>query len=625
MCGVFGAAFKSKQAGKISSADKAAALASLAHRGPDDTGIYEFSQGFLGHTRLSILDLSPAGHQPMCDNGNRTCIAHNGEIYNFPEMRFTLEKQGVVFRSHTDTEVALQAFKQQGVDVFTSFNGMFACAILDRNLNKLFLVRDRFGIKPLYYSISDDRLVFASEIKTIHLLQPDNKKLNKAALHEFLYFGNALGERTLFSGIQKLPPGSYLELDLDSFSIRQHRYWDPAVLPQNTPGGNVVGRTQLLLETAVKRQLVSDVPVGIFLSGGIDSSAITAFATRHAGTRLSTYSVGFDFDKGVNELPKARRIAEFFGTDHHEQIVSGYDLPDIVTELVRCHDQPFSDAANIPLLLLCRQLGVDAKVVLQGDGGDEIFAGYRRYSTLRSRGLWRRMRPLALLANNILPKNAGFFRRRRYINALGAQSDAQAMALLLTVEDKASRPEQIFSQEFQTALAGTDPFDRYEECDRQFENLDIVQRMLYTDTQIILPDIFLEKVDRSTMACSTEVRVPFLDHDLTDYVMSLPSALKVRGGRKKWLLKAALEGIVPNDILSAPKTGFGVPFGYWLKTSLYDFFGDTLAAMRQDRQPIFDYDHVNRLFQQHRAGERNNDFLLWKVLNLALWLRMNGL
>lgn len=597
------------------------ALDSLRHRGPDSRGQYQDGCVWLGHVRLSILDLTAAGYQPMASSDGQFVICYNGEVYNFGEIARSLTLDGL--HSHSDTEVILRAFAKIGVAAVSRFNGMFAFAIYDKQRQKLWLVRDRLGIKPLYYRIDERGLIFASEIKALLTMDPVIPECDLSSLHEWLFYGNTFGERTLYQGIRQLLPGHYLELDIATSEYSIEEYWTPkqqSALPQvQVSTGDMIAETRRLLEQAVKRQLVSDVPVGIFLSGGIDSSAITAFATRHYEGRLATYTAGFDFDKGVNELPKARRVAQFYGTEHNEVHISGFEIADTVEKMVHHHDMPFSDAANIPLYLLAAKISDKTKVILQGDGGDELFGGYRRYTTLSFLKIFRFLAKQGEFINKFTPANAHHFRRQRYLNALSSDDLAMTMALLLTEEDGKSRPAAMFTAELRQEIEFHDPFARYRQCQQYFENQDTINQMSLVDSMIVLPDIFLEKVDRSTMAASLEARVPFLDHDLVDYCMRIPGYRKVPMGRKKWLLKKSLESIVPNDVLYGKKTGFGVPFGYWLRGALKPMFFDHLEQFQHARPGVLDVKVIHGWYDEHVSRRRDRSFLLWKVLNFMIW------
>lgn len=595
----------------------------ICHRGPDAHGDVRCPHVWLGHARLSILDLSDAGRQPMASDDGNLILSYNGEIYNYRDLAVELSLTGL--RSTSDTEVILRAFEKLGPTAFLKFNGMFAFALFDQRSQRLWLVRDRLGVKPLYYQIEDEKLIFSSEIKAIRALDESSAAIcDISTLHEWLYYGNALGGRTLYRGIRQLLPGCYLELDLAAFQWHTRRYWsvsesaDPSLWnPQSDR--EMIATTRSLLETAVARQLISDVPIGIFLSGGVDSSAITAIASRAYGRRLTTYSAGFDDVDGVDERPKARRIANVFGTEHHELFIEGRAMPDLVEKMVQHHDLPFGDAANLPLLMMAAQISSTTKVVLQGDGGDEVFGGYRRYTTIRYRSFLHAVARAFQPTEGAMP-NSFFFRRvRRYMHAYAEKDIAATIARLLTPVDPHSLPEAIFAAPFRREVEAADAFARYRECQRLFADHDAAKQMSLIDLTVELPDIFLEKVDRATMAASLEVRVPFLDHELVDYVVKIPSRRLMPFGRKKWLLKKALEGLVPSDVLYGPKTGFNVPFGYWLRTSLRSLFFDHLTTFDRQLPGILDVDAVHRMYCGMEKTELDRANTLWNLLNLMIW------
>ena len=613
MCGIVGIVSSQPLPVDIS-AKLARAVISIGHRGPDASGVFVEDRVGLGHVRLSILDLTDAGRQPMLSRCQRYVISYNGEVYNFNELKHQFRLSHL--KSHTDTEVILEAFVKAGESIFPFLNGMFAISIFDRETQQLWLARDRLGIKPLYIAQQADQLIFGSEIKALRTLLPGINSVETCSLGEWAYYGTTLGENTLFKGIHRLLPGHFMRLDLKSFRTSTECYWQPASKPVSIKH-DIVRQTRVLLEQAVQRQLVSDVPVGVFLSGGIDSSAITAFASRHYSGSLATYSVGFDYDKGVNELPKAKKIAKRYGTDHHEIIISGMDVADTVQRLVAQHDQPFSDAANIPLYLLCQQIKDKTKVVLQGDGGDELFGGYKRYATLSNIPRMRTLAYVGKLANVFTPKNAGYYKRERYINALLAKPFYKLMALLLTVEDEKQDPTQIFHPYIRKHFVA--PFKRYSVIAELFKNRSPSDQMLLLDSMIILPDVFLEKVDRATMAASVEVRVPFLDNDLVDFCHQLNAEQKIPKGEQKYLLKRALSGIVPDDVLYGQKTGFGVPFGFWLKGPLKELFFDNLSRFTLVNPNLIDSVYVQQRYEEYLSGKKDNSFLLWKLLNLMIW------
>jgi asparagine synthase (glutamine-hydrolysing) len=601
-----------------------------AHRGPDSQGVYldaDMRLG-LGHNRLSILDLSPAGAQPMANAVGNKVICFNGEVYNFPDLRAEIGSSQT-YAGHSDTEVVLAAFEKWGRDSFSRLNGMFAFAILDRAARRVFLVRDRLGIKPLFLARTEGHLLFASEIKGLLASGMVPAAPDFRWLHEYLYFGSTLGENTLYCGVEQLPPGTFIEIDLQTGTVSEpKRYWSANDLPQleDVDRAAAVETTRELLDKAVARQLASDVPVGAFLSGGVDSTAVVALASRHYGGKLRTYTVGFDYVGDADEIPQARRIAKLFGTEHVELHVAGADIEDVILRLAEAHDQPFADPANLPLFQLCRSLEGQTKVILQGDGGDELFGGYRRYPYLRLFSLWG---PLAGALDGAMSLLRGRYGKRvygahRFFHALARPESAERMGLLLTPEGPMQPPTAILSPALRALAEQHDPFARYREVAGNLPPLDALQQMLRTDLQILLPEIFLEKVDRATMATSTEVRVPFLDFDLVDYVAALPSHIKVGPMTRKKLLREVLQGLVPAEVLNARKKGFGVPISSWLAGPLRGFAQDRILACAGP-DGWFDRGTIVRLFDEHGSGRRDHAQLLWKALQLALWrARLSG-
>jgi len=595
-------------------------LETIRHRGPDDTGVFAHRHVALGHARLSIIDLTCAGHQPMTDAAYQTTLVYNGEVYNFQELRAELASSGVIFNGHSDTEVVLQAYNRWGLGAFHRFAGMFALAIWDGRRKQLVLARDRFGIKPLYYSQLPNGIVFGSEIKSLLASGEIGRDISPHGLHEYMWYGNALGENTLFRAVRKLPPASVLVRMKSGTSI--FKYWTLEQVPRHSPGiSQSAKETSRLLEEAVRQHLVSDVPLGVFLSGGIDSSAIATFAARHSARPLETFSASFDFSSSGSELPMAKRLATELRTSHHELHIKGRDLPETIEALVRCHDEPFGDAANIPLYLMSRELGGKPKVILQGDGGDEIFGGYRRHNVFSAERLWRLAAPAGRIALSFQKRDAGLYQSRRFVDAMSQSRSAMRMALMLTQDTLADSPVSILAPRLQQEIAAADPFAQYRELAHRFKAEPPLQRMLYTDTSIVLPDTFLEKVDKSTMAFGIEVRVPFLDNALTDYVLGLPGTYKVRAGRKKYLLRRALRGIVPDYVLDAPKRGFAVPFENWLRGPLVPYMESVLFDDSTRRAGLFSENVLRERIAAHVKGRRNFGYMLWKAMHLALWHR----
>lgn len=593
----------------------------IKHRGPDDQGFFVENEIALGHARLSIQDLTANGHQPMISSGGDNVIAFNGEIYNFGILKEQLYKLGFVFKSSSDTEVILNGYAAWGTKIFEKLNGIFSISIWDAKIKSLILARDRFGVKPLYIQNTSDGFFFASEVKALLTRSKERRAIDPQSFHEFMFYGNGLKEKTLFKGIENLKPGTFLVVKNNEKPL-QYFFWRPEDVKQSNVSFNeAIDKTKGLLEKAVQNQLVGDVPVGVFLSGGIDSSCITAFAAKHYSKKLKTFAAAFDFENGTNELHKARSVADFYDTDHEEMFIKGENLPSVIERLVCHHDAPFSDAANIPLFLMAEQVKSTHKVILQGDGGDEIFAGYRRYQMLNELKKFKPMIAAGKLAS-VLPFNSPSKNRlERMSSALGQKDDGIRMALLLTVETLKNSPLAVLSDNVLNKLEHTDPFLEYINESKRFNAQNLVQKMLLTDTQIILPSIFLEKVDKSTMGQSIEVRVPLLDNDLTDFVIGLPSSYKVHKKEKKWLLRQALRGVVPNKILDAPKTGFGVPFENWLKGPLNSFMKEQLFSDTTQDIGLFNEEKLHKIITQHEQGKVNHGFLLWKLMNLSIWIQ----
>lgn len=619
MCGIAGLIDASRSPAALDGVIRAM-TATLRPRGPDDGGVHVAAGIALGHRRLSIRDLTPAGAQPMSLGEQGPFIVFNGEIYNFIELRRELELLGHAFRSHSDTEVMLRVYAQWGLDGLQRLEGIFAFALWDPPARRLVLMRDRLGVKPLYFSHSGDTVVFGSEIKAVLAAGGIDSRIDLQALAEYLWYGNAYEDRTFYSGIRSLPPGHWLIVEHGKATLeawwRIEDWYDESAAGDSLDAAAEAVRT--VVDEAVQRQLVADVPVGIFLSGGIDSSAIAASAMRVQAKPLASYSVGFDFNREADELPKARQVARHLGLEHHEVHVSGSNLQDVVLALASAHDEPFADAANIPLYLLARQLQGSIKVVLQGDGGDEMFAGYRRYALLRQAGLWNAVPGPAMALARFL-KGPGE-RVMRLADAMKAEDSAMRMALLLTMETRRHPPTSVLTPAARRHLElTTDPFLAYRRCAARFASTDPVQQMLLTDIALQLPSQFLAKVDRATMACGLEARVPLLDEKVARLAVNLPARWKVGGGQKKIVLRKAMRGRVPDTILDGPKSGFGVPYAHWLRGPLHDFAREAILDGGLASRFGMDGAALGRLLEEHKSERRDNGFLLWKLLQLALW------
>jgi asparagine synthase (glutamine-hydrolysing) len=592
----------------------------LAPRGPDAFGHLVSLPVAFGHRRRSILDLTEAGAQPMQLGENGPAITYNGEVYNFRELRRELEARGSIFRGHSDTEVILNVYAAWGLAGLKRLEGIFALVLWDPYHQRLVLMRDRLGIKPLFYGESTYGLAFGSEIKTVRAAGGVESSLDEQSFSEYLWFGNPFEDRTFYKGVRSLEPGHWLVIEGDKRCIepwwRIEEWLARPVVVDNVKEAAVL--VQKALDRAVERQLVADVPVGIFLSGGVDSSAIAASAMKSCAQPLHSYAAAFDFDQGVNELPNAARVAQHLGLYHHEIQIAGDDLPQILMRLAKAHDEPFADAANIPLYLMCQKISGQMKVVLQGDGGDELFAGYRRYSVLRNVHWWH------LWPKVFSPfiRASGKFGRRfaRLADTVGNSDEAMRMAYLLTMETPEDPPEALLQPDRRHSLAlTTDPFLVYKHAAKRFSAYDPVQQMLLTDLTVQLPSQFLAKVDRATMAAGIEARVPLLDELVAQLVVNMPSKWKVRGRQKKVLLRDSQRSRLPEGILDGPKTGFGVPYGHWLRTSLYEFSRERLLDKAFLETLGFNPRMVEAKLSGHRSQKRDSGMILWKLLQLAIW------
>jgi asparagine synthase (glutamine-hydrolysing) len=593
---------------------------SIKHRGPDFQDVFIEEPIYLAHARLSILDLSSDANQPMISRDGQYVLVYNGEVYNFQSIKKTLQSLGHLFKTSSDTEVILEGFIEWGIKLFEKLNGMFAFSIYDKKNQKIYIVRDRFGIKPLYYYYDNKTLLFASEIKSLLSSRLIPKELSYQGLYEYMHFSTTVGESTFYRDIKKLKSGEYIEYNLETWSLNISSYKSICDVPlSNDFLDEAIYKIRDLFEKSVKRQLISDVPVGIFLSGGIDSTAITAVASKYYNGKLKTFSAGFDFDKGFNELPNARFISEKFNTDHYEFYIRGSDTISILERVNYYFDQPFADAANIPLYLMSQELKGKHKVILQGDGGDELFAGYNYYLRVKNERLFKLFSHIIISLTPLIPKSSKYYRMLRSMYAITQKDKALIPARFYSQEmiNESSLP--LFKKRYRNNLSLVNPFNRSLEIHSSFKdkNLDLLQELLYSDISLILPDQYLEKVDRATMANSLEVRVPFLDNDLAEYVISLPSKYKIIGKEKKYLLKQAFNGIVPDKILYGQKRGFGVPFSYWLRSSMKDLIRDEVSSSNIYTNKVI------KMIDEHILGKRDHGFILWKILNLSMWLNQN--
>ena len=589
-----------------------------AHRGPDGDGfVCRGGVGF-GHRRLAIIDLV-TGDQPMPNDDESIWIVFNGEIYNYRELRAELEARGTRFRTQSDTEVILRAYEAYGTECVTHLRGMFAFAVLDERARQVFLARDRVGIKPLVYHWDGRRLLFASELKGILQAADVPRELDLEALGEYLGYHYVAAPRTIFRAVRKLPPASTLTVSLDGGAPRVSRYWSLRFLPQpRVTEDEWIEGLQAQLAQAVRSHMVSDVPIGAFLSGGLDSSTVVALMAQASSTPIRTFSIGFaesDFD----ELAYARQVAARYGTDHYELVVKPSAL-DVLPKLAWHFDEPFADSSAIPTYYVSKITREHVTVALSGDGGDENFAGYRRYARAQQlherldHGMLRLAQPLLRLAAGALPVGAP---GQAYAGFLGA-GELGRYHRLMTYE-RSETLRHLLSSDLRGSVAapGAAGFARLA---AELGAPDYVSTLQLIDIHTYLPEDILTKVDRASMAVSLESRVPLIDHVLMEYAATIPSALKLRGDQGKHILKRAMASSLPGDILSRRKMGFGVPLGDWFRGELRELVRDVLLSQAARERGMFRPEAIARLLDAHDAGRRDYSARLWALVCLELWM-----
>ncbi len=596
-------------------------LQAIAHRGPDDQGTCNFRCAgtghhvFLGHRRLAIIDPEGA-HQPMCDAAAGLALTFNGEIYNFRELREELTRLGYRFTRDSDTEVLLRAYQHWGCEAVHHLRGMFAFAIWDARNERLFLARDRFGEKPLFLYENDGGLYFASEIKALLRVPGVRASVNLQAVWDYLAYRYVPGPKTLFAGIRKLMPGTVATWERGK--LREERYWtapdrSPSCLQR--PQRDAVAAFLTRLDEAVKLQMVSDVPFGAFLSGGLDSSTIVALMSRHNST-VKTFSVGFDED-GYSELAYAAEVAEHFGTQHHEIVVASRDIIERLPQLVAYRDAPVSEPADVPIYLLACEAARSVKMVLTGEGSDELLGGYPKHLAERFAASYQllpgglRHRFIGPLAH-ALPY--GSRRIKTAVTNLNIEDWRERYVRWFGALNRGERDRLSILRLNGTPVADAPPFD----VDPRSSAL---RRILYFDQTSWLPDNLLERGDRMTMAASIEARVPFLDHEFAAFVSSLPDNCRVRGLRGKWILREAGKQLIPERILTRPKVGFRVPVNEWFRGQMREYLLDHLQSGSSITRAYYDRQILDGILAEHLNGVQNHEKLLWTLLNLEIWHR----
>jgi len=594
----------------------------LKHRGPDDEGYYNKGFTGLGHRRLSIIDLD-SGHQPMSNEDGTIWVVFNGEIYNFIELHEELVKKGHKFRTNSDTEVIVHAYEEYGHACLSRFLGMFAIALWDEKKEKLFLARDRLGKKPLHYAFYNGGLSFGSEIKSILEDKRFSRRVNLSSLNNYLTYQYVPSPDSIFEGVKKLPPASYLVLKKKR--VRIEKYWKLSCVPKVKRKLNEACEELWdILREATKIRLRSDVPLGVFLSGGLDSSVIAYLMAELMSRPVKTFSIGFA-EKEFNELEYAKRVANIIGAEHREFIVKPNAM-DILPKLVWHYNEPFADPSALPTYYVSKITRQNVTVALNGDGGDENFAGYRRYSAHKNAALLQKIpkllrEKLPMFAINQIPEKyhgaiAG--KARRFVEGHSA-TPAFRHVQWFSIFDNAMK-ETYYSDDFKETLKGEDSYDIMGQFFKDTDAQDVIDAALYVDTMTYLPDDLLVKVDVASMANSLEARSPFVDHRVFEFTASLDPSFKLRGNTPKFILKKVMEGKIPKDIIHRKKMGFRLPVDEWFRGELKDYTREILQNKTAQRG-YFSPKAIETIINEHISGKFDHGYRLWSLLNLELWHR----
>ena len=629
MCGITGV-MQFRDGARVEPETLRQMCAAMVHRGPDDEGIYIAGSVGIGMRRLSIVDLA-TGHQPLSNEDGTVWIVFNGEIYNHAALREKLQSRGHQYRTHSDTETIVHLYEEYGPDCVRHLRGMFAFAIWDARRQRLFIARDRLGIKPLYYQLTSQQMVFGSEIKVIFAYPGTGARLDRAVLPEYLAFGYLSGEQTFYAGIRKLMPGHWMEVD-PSGRVRIESYWDLYVTQSehSHPESHYIQTYREILEQAVSSHLMSDVPLGVFLSGGVDSSAVAALMTKIRRASVETFSVGYRED-AHSELPYARVVAKHLNSLHHEVLVSQQDFFDSLPHLIWHEDEPIVWPSSVPLYFVAQLAHERVKVVLTGEGADETLAGYTRYAFTLKNAAWdrvyRRVIPSAIrgairgsiadstcinatmwrkLSHTFLARNGSSWASFYFDNFFSAFSESDQAGLLTPG----------FLKECAAGAAYQHVLEYWEHSTGE-----MLQRLLYTDIKTYLVELLM-KQDNMSMAASIESRVPFLDHILVEFATNIPQNLQLGGFAGKRILKKAVEDLLPHSILYRRKLGFPTPWSCWLAGPRLDVIRSLLLEPRSVERELFQRSAVARLFEEHRSGYRDHYDRIWRLLNLELWHRV---
>ncbi len=624
MCGINGIAFSPRSGRQVDKAKLVKMRDILHHRGPDDGGVFVDGNIGLGHRRLSIVDVAH-GAQPMF-NGDRSCvIVYNGEVYNHAEHRDELTAKGYEFQNRSDTETILHLYEEYGRDCVDHLRGMFAFAIWDAGKKELFIARDSFGVKPLYYvHDADGNLFFASEIKALLEARAVKPEINFKALPDQFANHGTSGDETLFRGVKRLLPGH--TLTWHDGRLRLHEFWDLRFEPKHEAScdDEYIEEWRDLFRQSVELRLMADVPLGMFLSGGIDSSAIAAMMSTMVKEPIKTFSVGFR-ERDANELEYARLVAKKFGTDHHEITITPEQFFEALPNLVWHEDEPIGFVASVPLYFVSKIAQQHVKVVLTGEGSDETLAGYGRYQkalTLLNYGEKYESVAPSFLRDAVrggLATLPGVLNRRLNRTFLSRETDIESLFFDNFAVFPQAMQRQLFNRETRERIENTNPYFLQNRWLENSDAEDALDKLLYADTKTYLHELLM-KQDQMSMAASIESRVPFLDHKLVEFTARLPREMKLRGGTTKWILREAMKGILPDEILDRPKMGFPVPVGRWFRGEFKHIVDEFVLGKRALDRGIFDADYLRSLVAKHNAGE-NHDERLWSLVNFEIWQR----
>ncbi|SFW25824.1 asparagine synthase (glutamine-hydrolyzing) [Chitinophaga sancti] len=632
MCGIAGYIHKTKLNYNEGIMD--GMLEVLAHRGPDSNSHWGNVEEkvFLGHRRLAILDLSDAGKQPMLSNDEELVVVFNGEIYNFDEIRNELKTLGYSFKTGSDTEMILYAYKEWGIEAVSKFIGMFAIVLFDRKHKQVYFIRDRFGVKPLFIFESDKLLMFSSEIKTFYKHPEFKKDINRDVIPLYLKYGYIPTPYSIFTHVRKVRPGHIIQYDVEKGKVvREVTYWEPLAAFNkekfyNKTEAEITAETVELLKSAFNYRMVADVPVGVFLSGGIDSSLVTALLTKQLGYKLKTFTIGFD-NEAYNEAKIAKEVAALLNTEHHEYICTEKEALEIIPQLPFYYDEPFADSSAIPTMLLSKKVRSHVTVALSADGGDEIFGGYTKYYS--KGGLYNMLRNSPRILKYPISWGLGMMRRYRRMQGRYDQDAIleRAQEIVLAKDKSASFLKKIdyrlFSNyELKKLLKGN-----YKKVDTAFDvtgnlsaNNSEIEKMQSTDVKTYMLDDILVKVDRATMAYSLEGREPLLDHRLFEYVTRIPSGIKFKNNIPKYLLKEIDYSMLPKELLDLPKRGFAVPIQQWLLNELAVFCDTYLSEQEIAASGVFDFQEIQKLRRRFQDKQRRADAdRIWRILCFQMW------